>query len=194
MRGNDIGALGFLEGMATQHLLAHSGRMFRVLLQQINQSMSIGTVQSIGILVARHRDLFHILTQLNPRLAIDLDQLVDTTQGRLSLTGNCIGKLNLLLKVSLSRFHRELTQMRANAKAIDLMTLLVQAEYGILVDVVGGDNGQLVEPWYLETIRYLLESLTRQTRQIGQVTRIDAYTQCMIAQIVQSQCNGAEVQ
>lgn len=101
VRRNNIGALGLLEGMATQHLLAHGGRMFRVLLKQINQSMSIGTVQSIGILVARHCDLFHILTQFNPRLPIDLDQLVDTTQGRLSLTGNCIGILNLLVKVSL---------------------------------------------------------------------------------------------
>lgn len=36
VRRNDIGALGLLERMATQHLLAHGGRMFRILLKKIN--------------------------------------------------------------------------------------------------------------------------------------------------------------
>lgn len=78
----------------------------------------------------------------------------------------------------------QLTQMRANAKAIDFMALLVEAEYGILVNVIRRDNGQLVKPWHLETFRHLLECLTRQTRQICQVSGIDAYAQCMVAEIV----------
>jgi len=84
--------------------------------------------------------------------------------------------------------------MRANAKAIDLVPLLIQAEDGVLVDVVRCHDGQFVEPRNLEPLRHLLEGLPRQTGEIGQVPGVDPYAQCMVAQVVQGQGHGTEVQ
>jgi len=88
VRGYHVGALRFLEGVAAQDLLSHRRRRLRYLLQQVDQGVAIGAVQPVGILVARHRHLLHVLAQLDPRLAVDLHQLVHASQGRLSLAGD----------------------------------------------------------------------------------------------------------
>lgn len=53
------------------------------------------------------------------------------------------------------------TQMSSDSEAIDLMTLLIQAQYGFLVDVIRCHDGQLVEPFDLELFSYQIERLTR---------------------------------
>lgn len=59
---------------------------------------------------------------------------------------------------------KRLTQVSANAKAIDLVSLLIETQYGVLVDIIRRHNGQLVKPWNLEAFRHLLEGFPRQAR------------------------------
>lgn len=84
--------------------------------------------------------------------------------------------------------------MCTNAKAIYFVTLLVQTQNGILVDVIRSHNGQLIEPWNFEAFRHLLECFPRQAGQIGQIPGIDPYAQGMISQIIESQGHGTEIQ
>lgn len=84
--------------------------------------------------------------------------------------------------------------MRANAKAIDAMALLVQTEDRLLVDVVRCDNGQLAKPGHLKAGGHRLEGVARQHRQVGQVTGVDANADRPEALVVERQRHGAEVQ
>lgn len=48
--------------------------------------MSITAIQSICIFIARHSNLFYVLTQFYSCLAINFDQFIDTAECGLSLT------------------------------------------------------------------------------------------------------------
>lgn len=83
--------------------------------------------------------------------------------------------------------------MRADAKAIDAVALLVQAENRLLVDVIAGDNRELGESRHRKPLSHRFECVARQHRQIRQITRIDANADRFVALIVQRQRNGAEI-
>lgn len=85
-RWNDVGSFRFLERMSAQHFLANFRRWLTVFRHQINQRMSICTVQTISVFISRHCDLFYILAQFDSGLTVDLDQFVDTSQCWLTLT------------------------------------------------------------------------------------------------------------
>lgn len=51
--------------------------------------------------------------------------------------------------------------MCSNSEAIDLVSLFVEAQDRLLVDVVRRDDGELAEPGQLETFGDSLESLPR---------------------------------
>jgi len=181
--------------MPAQYLLSHRWRRLRYLLQQIDERVTIGAIQPIGILVARHRHLLHVLAQFDTRLAVDLNELVHTTQRRLSLAGNCkIHNIYNTFKISNVHKYSKLTQMRANAKAIDLVPLLVETQNGVLIDVVGRHNGQFVEPRHLESLRHLLERFACQAGKIGQIPGVDSNSKRMVAQIVEGQGHSAKIQ
>lgn len=74
--------------------------------------------------------------------------------------------------------------MRADAESVDAVALLVQAEDRLLVDVVGRNDRQLIEPRHRKPIGHPLECVARQHRQVGQITRIDANADGAIALIV----------
>lgn len=90
--------------------------------------------------------------------------------------------------------YTKLTQVRANAKAIDLVPLLIETQNGVLIDVVGRHNGQLVKPRHLETLRHLLERFACQAGKIGQIPGVDSNSKRMVAQIVEGQGHSAEIQ
>lgn len=84
--------------MPAQHLLADLRRFLAHLLHQIDERMAIGAVQSIGILVARHSHLLHVLAEFDACLGVDLDQFVDTAEGRLSLARYYTGQNDRILE------------------------------------------------------------------------------------------------
>lgn len=55
-------------------------------LQQINQGVSVGAVQSVRCLSSGHGDLTDLLTQLDSRLSVDFHHFVNAAQRRLPLT------------------------------------------------------------------------------------------------------------
>lgn len=83
--------------------------------------------------------------------------------------------------------------MCSNSEAVDLVTLLVQTQYGFLVDVVRSDDGQFAEPGQLELFTDPLEGLPRQAAQIGQISGIDTDADRAEALIVERQCHCAKV-
>lgn len=111
--------------MTAEHLLANLGWRLVLALQDVDDCPALGAVESEGILAAWHRDLLDILAELDSRVLVDLDKLVDTSQRRLLLTRN---------------------EMRSDSKAINFMALLVQAKNSFLVDVVRCHDSELGEP------------------------------------------------
>ena len=57
-------------------------------LQEVDERVAVVAVQPEDALLAGHRHLLHVLRQLDLRLPVDLDQLVDAAQGRLALAGD----------------------------------------------------------------------------------------------------------
>ena len=53
--------------------------------------MTVAAVQPERLLLARHRDLVHVLAQLDLWLVVHRDQLEDASQGWLSLAGDKVG-------------------------------------------------------------------------------------------------------
>ena len=157
------GSLGLLEGVSAQHPLPHLRRSINKMCvrtaylrrglpwpcQQVYQGVTITAVQSERLLVARHSDLVHVLGQLYLGLRIHFHQLEDTAKGWLPLTGH---------------------KVRAYPKACDLVALLVEAQDGLLVDVVGGGDDEVEEPGEAVLGGQLLKGAPHDTGQVGQVT------------------------
>ena len=59
--------------------------------------------------------------------------------------------------------------------SVDGVALLLEADEGVFVDVVGGDDHEAPHPGQLggSTVGDLLEDGARRRRQIGQITRVD---------------------
>jgi hypothetical protein len=57
--------------------------------------------------------------------------------------------------------------MCSDAEDVDGVALVVEREDGVLVDVVGGDDGEAGEPVDVEGLRDADEGLARYFRQVG---------------------------
>lgn len=88
--------------MPAQDFLASLRWSLWRILEEINERVTLSAVQTIGVLLTRHRHLPDLLAQLYPRLIVYLHHLVDATQRRLSL----------------ARY-----EMRSNAEAVDSVIL-----------------------------------------------------------------------
>lgn len=75
--------------MPAKHAAALFGRVLSRPLEEVDEGVAVGGVESEGGLLSRHRHLLHVLTQLDLRLPVDLDQLVHAAQGGLALAGHC---------------------------------------------------------------------------------------------------------
>lgn len=65
-----------------------------------------------------------------------------------------------------------LTQMSADAETVDLMMLIIQAQDGLFVNIVGGNDGELGEPRQVESLGDLAESVSCPVGKIGKVAWI----------------------
>lgn len=177
-----ICSLALLEWMPAKHLLTYNGRRLVSLLQQVDQCMAISSVQSECIFISRHRHLLHVLTQLNPGVSVDLDQLVDAAQCRLPLTRDQVSSCE---KVRLSdRHYHDSDLILTNSEAINLMSLLVKTDNGVLVDVIRSDDGQLIKPRDVKASSDTLKGLPGQTGQVREITRINADSHRTVSHVV----------
>ncbi|KAJ8883472.1 hypothetical protein PR048_015316 [Dryococelus australis] len=155
------------DGMAAQDLLSDARRHLHRALQQVHQRMPIRAIQAVHVLLARHRRLGEVLAQLDAWPALDLHHLVDAAQRRLAL----------------ARY-----QVRAHTEAVYRVALLIEADDGLLVYVVGGDDGETVLAGDGD------ETLAADDAEVSQVATIYADAHSTIAQIVESHGHSTEVE
>ena len=67
--------------------------------QEVNEGVSVAAVQTVRLLLPGHRDLVHVLAQLDLWLVIHRDQLEDATQRWLSLACHKVGSWNSLINL-----------------------------------------------------------------------------------------------
>ena len=94
-------------------------------------------------------------------------------------------------------FKRDLyvfTQVCANSKTVNGMSLVIEAEDGILVDVIGGHNDEAGKPLHGEMFTHALKSLPGNIGQVRQITRVNADSQGAVAEVIQSHGHGRKVQ
>ena len=77
-----------LERMSAKNSFVDFRWRFVRQLQEVDERVTVVAVQPEDALLSGHRHLLHVLGQLDLRLAVDLHQLVDAAQGRLSLAGD----------------------------------------------------------------------------------------------------------
>merc|ERR1719500_231223 len=165
--------LALLKRVSAQHPFSHLWWVFPWPLKQVDEGVPVSAVQPEGLLLPGHRDLVHVLAQLDLWLVIHGDQLEDATKRWLSLAGHKVG---------------------SNSKCRDLVPLLIQRKNCLFVDVVGGGDDQLFEP--VKTVLYChpIELLFHNAREVSQVTRVYPDSKRPVAQIVERHCNGTEVE
>lgn len=84
--------------------------------------------------------------------------------------------------------------MSANSEAINLMVLIIETEYSLLVYVVAGDDVELGEPGQRQFGGDRAEDIAGSIRQIGQIAWIQADADWSVAEITQRHGNGTEIQ
>ncbi len=84
--------------------------------------------------------------------------------------------------------------MSSDSKDIDGVTLIVQGENRVLIDVVGSDDRQAREPFDVEGLGDADERLPSNLRQVGEIARVDPDSQSSVAEVVQGHGHGREVQ
>ena len=84
--------------------------------------------------------------------------------------------------------------MRSYAKAVYGVTLVVEGENRVLVDVIGGHDHQGGEPLHVVSLGDADKGVAGNARQIGQIAGVDANAQRAIAQVVQGHRNAGKVQ
>ena len=70
-------------------------------LKQVDEGVPVAAVQPERLLLAGHRDLVHVLAQLDLWLVIHRDQLEDATQCWLSLAGHKMGSWNSVIYLAI---------------------------------------------------------------------------------------------
>lgn len=75
--------------------------------------------------------------------------------------------------------------MCSNSKTVDSVTLLIQAEDGFLVDIIGGDDGHFSKPRQLERFGDLFKRFASQHGQIRQIPAVNADAQGPIPAVVE---------
>lgn len=88
-------------------------------------------------------------------------------------------------KVRLSdRHYHDSDLILTDSEAINLMSLLVETDNGVLVDVIRSDDGQLIEPRDVESGSDTLKGFPGQTGQVREITRINADTNSTVSHVV----------
>ena len=87
-----------------------------------------------------------------------------------------------------------ITKMSANAKAINWVSLIIQRQNGVLIDVIGSHNGQIGKPGQVELEADTDKGVSGKSGQVGQISRINPDSKCLISQIIQSQSYSRKVQ
>ena len=83
--------------------------------------------------------------------------------------------------------------MSANAEAINGVSLVVEGEDGVFIDVVRCDNGQVGEPRDVKVLGDVLKCFPGDLRKISQVSRVYAYSDGGVAKVVQCHGHGCKV-
>ena len=68
-----------LKGMTTEYTGSFYNWRLIGLMKQVNEGVTIGSKQTVGILTTRHRHFVYIFTQLDSRTLVHLCQLMATT-------------------------------------------------------------------------------------------------------------------
>lgn len=84
--------------------------------------------------------------------------------------------------------------MRADSKDVDGMTLVIERQNGILVDVIGGHDDEFGEPLDGKLFAHALKSLPGNIGQVGQIPRIDSDSQGTVAQIIEGHGHSRKIQ
>lgn len=74
--------------VATEDPLADLRRLLVRPLEEVDEGVAVVAVEAVGHLLAGHGDLLHVLGQLDLGLPVDLDQLVNATEGGLPLASH----------------------------------------------------------------------------------------------------------
>lgn len=74
--------------------------------------------------------------------------------------------------------------MCPNAKAVNLMTLFVQTENSFFVNVVRGDDCELIKPRHVEHFAYLLKGLSGEHWEVSEIPAVNADPYGPVATIV----------
>jgi hypothetical protein len=82
----------------------------------------------------------------------------------------------------------------SNSKDIDGVTLIVQGENRVLVDIVRSDDRQAREPVDVEGLGDADERLPSNLRQVGEIAGVNPDSQSSVAEVVQGHGHGREVQ
>merc|ERR1712227_12237 len=168
-----ISSLALLKRMSAENSLSNLWRLLSRSHHRIIESVTIAAVQSECILGSWHCHLLNILRQLDLGFTIDLHQLVDTAQRGLPLTCN---------------------QMSSNTISCDLVTLLVERQDCLLVDIIGGGDHHVLEPVNLILDPHPLHGLPHHSAQVGQVTTVNADSNSFVTIVIESHGHGAEVE
>ena len=131
-------------------------------------------IQPIDVLFEGQRDLIRDLGQFHSWFSIALDQFEDAPERGLLLTGD---------------------EMGADAVGVDGVSLLLQTDERVLVDVVGGDDDKLAHPVEVRPgLGDFVEHRSRRHGQVGQIPGVDPDAARAVAAFVQRQRHGGEVQ
>ena len=192
-----IGALRLHERMATEEGLADFWRHLVGLGEEVDEGVVVLVEYAIGVLLARECDLLELLAELDARPTIDLDELEDAAERRLLLTRDQVcadaehvdGVTLLLLLLLINEVWRNYSIIRCVCDAY----LRVERVKDVLVDVVAGHDGEMLDRVDFEVSGDLLEERAHLQRQIGQIARVQANAQRLIAELVQGQCYGTKI-
>ena len=74
------------------------------------------------------------------------------------------------------------------------MTLLIERQYCLLVDIIGGGDHHVLEPVNLILVPHPLHGLPHHSAQVGQVTTVNADSNSFVTIVIESHGHGAEVE
>lgn len=88
----------------------------------------------------------------------------------------------------------DITQVGSDPIAVDGVPLIIEGEDGVLVDVVGGHDGEAGEPWHVELGGDAPEGLPGHLGEVGEISGVDADAERLVAEVVERHRHGREVE
>ena len=92
--------------------------------------------------------------------------------------------------------HCTTEKLQSNSFTIscDLVTLLIERQDCLLVDIIGGGDHHVLEPVNLILVPHPLHGLPHHPAQVGQVTTVNADSNSFVTIVIESHGHGAEVE